>query len=345
MCKSPQKFYKTGKKNERHKRENVSMKFRLLVSWLLLIPFTAALCDGKNDSSKVFQLQAIAPEFWTLFDQDTKLTTIATGFGFTEGPVWDPAGFVYVSDEVTNKIFRVYPDGKKEELIALGDPDGNTFDRQQRLIDCASVLRAIIRIDREGKYEMLADRFEGKRFNSPNDVVAGPDGALYFTDPTLDLPEGQKQEIPYQGVYRLDESGKVTLLTKELSQPNGLAFSPDGKRFYVDDSERRNILVFDFTPAHTLTNGRLFAEESGGKGEGVPDGMKLDRAGNLYVTGPKGIWVWDQSGRHLGTITLPEQPANLAWGDADYATLYVTATTSVYKIRTKVRGFVPYLTN
>src|SRR5437870_5165052 len=139
----------------------------------------------------------------------------------------------------------------------------------------------------------LVDRFEDKRFNSPNDVVMGPDGALYFTDPTLDLPNGQKQELPFQGVYRLDVSGKVTLLTKELSQPNGLAFSPDGKRFYVDDSEGRNIRVFDFTSEHTLANGRIFAQEPGGKGDGVPDGMKIDQAGNIYVTGPKGIWVWN----------------------------------------------------
>ena len=234
-------------------------------------------------------------------------------------------------------------DGRREELISLGDPDGNTYDHQQRLIDCASVLRAIIRIDSKGKYEVLADRFEGKRFNSPNDVVTGPDGALYFTDPTLDLPEGQKQELPFQGVFRLDASGKVTLLTKELSQPNGLAFSPDGKRFYVDDSARRNIWAFDFTPDHNLANGRIFGEEPGVKGEGVPDGMKVDQAGNLYVTGPKGIWLWSPEGRHLGTIVLPEQPANLAWGDPDYSTLYITATTSVYTLKTKARGFVPYL--
>ena len=319
------------------------MKCKLSAVLLFSVLSLSTLFAKAQRPKREFQLQADREEFWTLFDRDSKLSTVASGFGFTEGPVWDPAGFVIVSDEVANKIFRVYMDGRKEELVSLGDPDGNTYDRRQQLIDCASVLRSIIRIDHKGKYETLASRFEGKRFNSPNDVVIGPDGAIYFTDPTLDLREGQKQELPFQGVYRLDPSGKVTLLTKELSQPNGLAFSPNGKRLYVDDSERRNIYAFDFTSEQTLTNGRVFAEEPGGKGDGVPDGMKLDQAGNLYVTGPKGIWVWDPQGRHLGTIVLPEQPANLAWGDPDYSTLYITATTSVYRLQTKSRGFVPYL--
>jgi gluconolactonase len=290
-----------------------------------------------------FELHAETPAFWKLVARDAKLETVATGFGFTEGPVWDKAGFLYVSDEESNKIFRVYADGHKEELIALGDPDGNTYDRQLRLLDCASVLRAIIRISADGKYTLLVDHFEGNKFNSPNDVVIGPDGAIYFTDPTLDLPKDEKQEIPFQGVYRLVEKGEVRLLTKELTQPNGLAFSPDGKRFYVDDTKQRNIRVYDFQANGTLSNGRIFGEEPGGKGEGVPDGMKVDRDGNLYVTGPKGIWVWDKQGRHIGTMVIPEQPANLTWGDKDYRTLYITATTSVYKLRMKARGFVPYL--
>jgi gluconolactonase len=257
--------------------------------------------------------------------------------------MWDPAGFLYVSDETINKIFRVYPEGKKVEVIALGDPDGNTFDRRHRLIDCASVLRAIIEVTPEGKYRVLADRYEGKRFNSPNDVIVGPDGALYFTDPTLDLVAGEKQEIPFQGVYRLDEGGRLRLLTRDLTQPNGLAFSPDGKKFYVDDSEQRNIRVYDVAGDGTLSNGRIFGEEPGEKHDGVPDGIKVDDQGNLFVTGPKGIWVWDRNGNHLGTIVMPEQPANLAWGDAQYKTLYITATTSVYRLKTETRGFVPYL--
>lgn len=195
----------------------------------------------------------------------------------------------------------------------------------------------------QGKYKVIADSFEGKRFNSPNDVIVGPDGALYFTDPTLDLVKGEKQEIAFQGVYRVETNGTVRLLTKDLVQPNGLAFSPDGKRFYVDDSEKKNIRVYDVGENGALSNGRLFADEKGGPHDGVPDGIKVDELGNLFVTGPKGIWVWDAQGHHLGTIEMPEQPANLAWGDNDYGTLYITATTSVYRLRTKVRGFVPYL--
>ena len=311
------------------------------------LPFLLALILSSTimqaQKSQSFKLEPLSPKFSELIAKDAKLETVATGFGFTEGPMWDPAGFLYVSDETINKIFRVYPDGKKEEVIALGDPDGNTFDRKHRLIDCASVLRAIIEVTPDGKYKVLADHYEGKRLNSPNDVIVGPDGALYFTDPTLDLVQGEKQEIPFQGVYRLDDAGNIRLLTHDLTQPNGLAFSPDGKKFYVDDSEQRNIRVYDVAADGVLSNGRIFGEEPGGKHEGVPDGIKVDDKGNLFVTGPKGIWVWDASGNHLGTIVMPEQPANLAWGDPQYDTLYITATTSVYRLKTKTRGYVPYL--
>lgn len=312
----------------------------------ILLHFICVVClllTVSAQGTRAFELQALSPKFWDLVDHQAKLETVATGFGFTEGPMWDPAGFLYVSDETINKIFRVYPNGKKEEVIALGDPDGNTFDRQHRLVDCASVLRAIIAVTPDGKYTILADHYDGKKLNSPNDVIVGPDGALYFTDPTLDLVAGEKQEIPFQGVYRLDDKGNLRLLTKDLGQPNGLAFSPDGKHFYVDDDEKRNIRVYDVASDGTLSNGRIFGEEPGGKHEGVPDGIKVDKSGNLFVTGPKGIWVWDANGNHLGTIALPEQPANLTWGDKDYRTLYITATTSVYRLEMKTQGFIPYL--
>jgi gluconolactonase len=318
------------------------MKLRqTILLQLVTVPCLALSLSAQK--TRDFKLEPLSPKFLELIGRDAKLEAVATGFGFTEGPMWDPAGFLYVSDETINKIFRVYRNGKKEEVIALGDPDGNTFDRRHRLIDCASVLRAIIEVTSDGKYKVLADHYDGKRFNSPNDVIVGPDSALYFTDPTLDLVAGEKQEIPFQGVYRLDDRGNVRLLTRDLTQPNGLAFSPDGKRFYVDDSAQRNIRVYDVAADGTLVNGRIFGEETGAKNDGVPDGIKVDKNGDLFVTGPEGIWVWDANGNHLGTIVTPEQPANLAWGDKEYRTLYITATTSVYRLQTKTQGFVPYL--
>jgi gluconolactonase len=318
------------------------MKFGHTI-FLHLISVVCLLLTASAQAPRSFGLQPLSPKFWDLVDPQAKLETVATGFGFTEGPMWDAAGFLYVSDETINKIFRVYPNGKKEEVIALGDPDGNTFDRQHRLIDCASVLRAIIAVTPDGKYKILADRYDGKKFNSPNDVIVGPDGALYFTDPTLDLVAGEKQEIPFQGVYRLDDKGNVRLLTKDLTQPNGLAFSPDGQHFYIDDSEKRNIRVYEVASDGTLSHGRIFGEEPGAKNDGVPDGIKVDKSGNLFVTGPRGIWVWDANGNHLGTMAMPEQPANLTWGDKEYRTLYITATTSVYRLELKTQGYVPYL--
>ena len=325
------------------RRRTNSMAITHRLGFLAGAVFSILSSASAQSHPRAFELQAIAPQFWNLVDRNAKLDVVATGFGFTEGPMWDPAGFLYVSDETINKIFRVFPDGKKEPVIDLGDPDGNTFDRQHRLIDCASILRAIIAVTPDGKYKILADHYDGKKFNSPNDVIVGPDGALYFTDPTLDLVAGEKQEIPYQGVYRLDDNGNVRLLTKDLVQPNGLAFSPDGKQFYIDDSEKRNIWVYDVAADGSLGNGRIFSEEPGAKGDGVPDGIKVDQNGNLFVTGPKGVWVWDAKGHHLGTIVTPEDPANLAWGDKDYRTLYLTATTSVYRLRMKTPGYVPYL--
>lgn len=314
------------------------------IRWLYL-PL-AVLClalQAQKDPPRRFELRAESPAFWKLIERGAELKKIAGGFGFTEGPVWDPRGFLFVSDEEQNWIFRVYPDGRREKFYQTGDPDGSTLDRNRRLITTASVLRAVVAVREDGTYRVLAGNYGGKRFNSPNDIVLGPDGALYFTDPTLDLPKGERQEIPFQGVYRLGSNGDLRLLTRDLAQPNGLAFSPDGKRLYIDDSERREIRVYDVRPNGDLANGRLFGKEDGPPKSGVPDGMRVDRDGNIFVTGPLGIWVWDPAGNHLGTIVVPEQPANLAWGDAGYGTLYITATTSVYRLPTITRGFVPYL--
>jgi gluconolactonase len=309
----------------------------------VIIPMLAccflAVSQNRGAAPRQFELQAESPKFWELFAQDAKLEKVAGGFGFTEGPVWDPHGFLYVSDEEKNQLSRVYPDGRVETLLQIGDPDGSTLDAKGRLVTTASVLRAIIQVDPDGKYKVLADKYDGKNFNSPNDIILGPDGALYFTDPTLDLPKGEKQEIPFQGVYRLGNDGSVRLLTSELRQPNGLAFSPNGDRLYIDDTQQHEIRVYDTGSNGELKNGRLFGKEEGRGGS--PDGMRVDVQGNLFVTGPGGIWVWDADGQHLGTIIMPESTANLNWGDADYRTLYITARTSVYRLKTKTHGFVP----
>jgi gluconolactonase len=289
-----------------------------------------------------FELQALDPLFWELFDKNAPLKVMGDGFGFTEGPVYEPGGTLLLSDEEKNVIYRLDPDGSREELIALGDPDGNTFDKQHRLIVTASILRAVVRLSPDMKsYEVLADKYDGQRLNSPNDLTLGPDGAIYFTDPTLDLVKGEKQETPFQGVYRLDAKGKLTLLTTDLEQPNGLAFSPNGKYLYVDDTKRRNIRRYRFRKG-MLSDGVIFANENVTGERGVPDGIKCDMRGNVYVTGPRGIWVWSPQGKHLGTIQTPREPANLTWGGAGNHTLYLTAGPYVYTVETKATGHLSY---
>jgi gluconolactonase len=289
-----------------------------------------------------FDLQALDPAFWDLFDKNAQLKVMGDGFGFTEGPVYESGGTLLLSDEEKNFIYRLHPDGSREELIALGDPDGNTFDKHHQLIVTASVLRAVIRLSPDMKsYAVLADKYDGQRLNSPNDVTLGPDGAIYFTDPTLDLVKGEKQETPFQGVYRLDGQGKVTLLTKELDQPNGLAFSPDGGYLYVDDTKQRNIRRYRFHEG-MLSDGVVFADENVAGERGVPDGIKCDTRGNVYVTGPRGVWVWSPEGKHLGTIQTPRGPANLTWGGEGNHMLYLTAGPYVYVLETKATGHLSY---
>lgn len=309
-------------------------------SLLLLAAASAAtaLAQQPKAPPREFKLESLSPAFNKLIDKGAKLKKVAGGFGFTEGPVWDKRGFLYVSDERQYKIFKVWPDGKVEPLASIKDPDGSALDKNGRLVDAASGLRQVIEVHDDGTYKVLADKYEGKKFSSPNDIVLGPDGALYFTDPTIDLPKGEKQELEIKGIYRLAADGSLKLMIKDRNQPNGLAFSPDGKKLYVDD--RRELYVYDVKGGE-ITNGRLFGKEEGPPRSGGPDGIKVDVKGNVWVTGPFGIWIWDAKGNHIGSIVLPENAANLNWGDADAKTLYITATTSVYSIRTKIKGFVP----
>ena len=293
---------------------------------------------------KPFELQALTPEFWKIFDKSAKLNTVATGFGFTEGPVWDPAGFLWVSDESKNQIVKVYEDGHVDNMVSLDDPDGSTYDKNRRLLSTASGLRAIIRLSADGKsFDIVVDHYQGKKLNTPNDIVIGPDGAIYFTDPIIDMTPEQKQdqETP-PSVYRLGPDNTLSLLTDELKAPNGLAFSPNGKFLYIDDDDKKNIRRYSFKNG-AISNGMDFGDMKDPVNRGVPDGMKLDRKGHLFVSGPNGIWVWNSKGVHIGTVQMPHGMANLTWGGPDYSKLYITAGNTIYELPTKTRGILGYL--
>jgi len=292
---------------------------------------------------KPFELQALMPEFWTLFDKNAKLETMGTGFGFTEGPVWDPAGFLWLSDEYKNEIDKLYPDGHVEVMDLLVDPDGSTYDQDHRLLSTASGLRAVIRLAADGKsFDVVVDHYQGKKLNTPNDIVIGPDGAIYFTDPTSDMTSDQHQELP-QSVYRIGAGNTLTLLTSELKAPNGLAFSPDGKYLYIDDDLRVNIRRYKFHKDGSISDGIDFADMHDPVHRGDPDGMKLDKKGHLFVSGPNGIWVFNNKGVHIGTVQVPHGMANLTWGGPDYSKLYITADDTVYILQTKTQGVLGYL--
>jgi gluconolactonase len=292
---------------------------------------------------KPFQLLALTPGLWKLFDHDAKLETMGAGFGFTEGPVWDSTGYLWVSDESKNEIVKLYPDGHVEAMVSLVDPDGSTYDKQGRLLSTASGLRAIIRLSTDGKsFETVVDHYQGKKLNTPNDIVIGPDGAIYFTDPIIDMTPDQQQELP-QSVYRLGNDNTLTLLTTELKAPNGLAFSPDGKYLYIDDDDTKSIRRYSFHKDGTISDGMIFGDMKDPNNHGVPDGMKVDKKGNLFVSGPNGIWVWNSKGVHIGTLQMPHGMANLTWGGPGYSKLFITAGNTVYVLQTKTHGILGYL--
>ena len=293
--------------------------------------------------------------FVHLAPPQARVERIAGGFRFTEGPVWRGDHLLF-SDIPHSRIVRWQerPEGPEVrtfrvehaaqvDLGDMGHSNGMTLDAQDRLIVCGQGARRITRTEPDGTITVLADRFEGQRLNSPNDVVVHHSGAIYFTDPPHGLRElTEGKELPFQGVYRIDSDGSLHLLVDDFKHPNGLAFSPDQRVLYVGDDARGHVRAFDVRQDGSIANGRIFAEtplpETLDPADGPPDGMKVDSAGHLYVTSIGGIWVFAPDGKPLGVIAVPEQPANLAWGDADWRTLFITARTSVYRIRLGVAG-------
>ena len=296
------------------------------------------------------------PAVSALIPESATIEKLAGGFQFTEGPLWFPAGHLWFSDVQGNVVRQWSPSGVIEILRPGGfdgtgapagafiGPNGMIADKDGAVLLCQHGNRRIVRITPDKKVSTVVDRFQGKRLNSPNDLVYRSDGSLYFTDPPYGLTGGDQdkaKELAFNGVYRL-KNGKLQVLVKDLTRPNGIAFSPDEKVLYVANSdEKRKIWMrYDVKPDGSLANGKVFADVTQQTDEGLPDGMKVDAHGNVYASGPGGIWIFTPEGKHLGTIKPTETPANCNWGD-DGRSLYMTARTGLYRIKLSVEGKKP----
>lgn len=300
------------------------------------------------------------PAIDQIVPRDSKIEQIATGFGFTEGPVWvngndNAGGYLLFSDPNNNTIYSWSPDGAVNVFrthSGYNGPDigiyhqpgsnGLTLDPQGRLTIAEHGNRRITRLERNGVLTALADNYQGKRLNSPNDLVYRSDGALYFTDPPFGLPKvfnDPNKELDFSGVFCLKD-GVLRVVAKDFTGPNGLAFSPDEKFLYVSnwDEQKKQILRYEVAADGSLSNPKIFADVTSIPGEQALDGVRVDSAGNVYASAPGGIWIWSPDGRHLGTIKGPEQPANLTIGEADGRTLFICARSSVYRIRLNIPG-------
>jgi gluconolactonase len=266
---------------------------------------------------------------------------LATGFVFTEGPLWHPDGFYYFVDVRSSRFYRLRPGGQPELLREnTGEGNGTTFDPQGRLVICEGGNRRLTRWPADGRFassEVLIDRIEGKRLNRPNDVVCRSDGSIYFTDPGLRVPLAEREQET-AAVHRIKPDGSVSKVA-DFEYPNGLAFSPDERTLYVANTRfAMYIHAITLDGDGNMTGRRIFADMSSDEKEGVPDGMKVDAEGRVYCTGPGGTWVFAPDGSRLGIIKTPEVPANLCFGGPDMNTLFFTARTSIYSMRTKVPG-------
>lgn len=347
---------------------------------LALAALACAACSQASQPAKVEpKLEAVAspsatpvipdtkivrldPAFDQLVPADAKVEKLAEGYVWTEGPVWNgKENYLLFSNIPGNEIIKwqegkgasqfLHPAGYSGKEPFTGKEPGTnglTYDAQGRLVMCQHGDRRVARLEADGKIVALADKYEGKRFNSPNDLIYHSNGALYFTDPPYGLPKGADdpaRELDYCGVYRLDKNGKVTLLTKEITRPNGIALSPDEKKLYVasSDPDKAIWMVYDVKPDGTLANGKIFfdsTEWAKAKKPGLPDGMKVDKDGNVFATGPGGVLVFSPAGKHLGTFDTGVPTANCAFGN-DGSTLYITANTALLRVKltTKGKGF------
>jgi gluconolactonase len=304
-------------------------------------------------------VERLDPGLDDLVAPDAAIEKAASGIKFAEGPTWRRnENALWFSDLIGNILYQLGPDGKLTEILNPAGYDGHdlpagsymgsngmTPGPDGTLTLCQHGNRRIVSVGPDKKVTMLVDNYEGKRLNSPNDVVYAKDGSLYFTDPPFGLvgrDNDPQKDLKFNGVFRFYK-GKLQLLISDIATPNGIAFSPDFKTLYVTDAAgpKRRWMKYDVQPDGTVANPRVFADASAFKESGTTDGMKVDQAGNVYATGPGGVWIMTPDGKHLGTIKLPETPSSVAFGGADFKTMYITARTSVYKVQVKVAGEKP----
>lgn len=283
-------------------------------------------------------------KFRAVVGDDVEIEEVGSGFEFTEGPIWNHVEKHLIFSDIPGNVMRRWrPDGSIEPWRQPSNmANGNTYDGEGRVVTCEHATSRVTRTERDGTLTVLATHYGDKELNSPNDIIVKSDGAIYFTDPGFGRMEyfgrPREQQLSFQGVYRLDpDSREVTLLVDDFDQPNGLCFSLDESQLFINDTMRAHIRVFDVNGEGLLENGRVWAEVTGGR-DGAPDGMKIDSQGNLYVTGPGGIHVFDPAAACLGVIKMPQGCANFCWGDDDLKSLFVTASTSLYRLRVQVAG-------
>jgi gluconolactonase len=320
---------------------------------VLLAAYSIAPAQGIKSVGKIIRLD---PAFDALISTDAKIEKVAGGFTFTEGPLWRPEGLLWFSDVPGNVVRSVTPAGEVKAIIqkaggsvsappgAFIGPNGMISDKDGAVLLCQHGNRRIVRVGKDLTMTPYIEKFQGRRLNSPNDLVYSSDGALYFTDPPYGLTGGDSdpaKELKFNGVF-LYKGGQLTPIIQDLTRPNGIALSPDEKTLYVanSDDRKRFWMRYDVAADGTVSHGRMFFDLSSAKEQGIPDGMKVDLKGNIYAAGPEGVWVLSPGGKHLGTIQPGETAANCGWGD-DGKTLYITASTGVYRIRVAIAGQKP----
>jgi gluconolactonase len=342
----------------RGKRGARTVSFQVLGASLVLVAALTVYGSSSQEpqTPAAPSLESLGPEFGKLVSPDAKFETVPVEFPsnsstkmsfgtfdhFTEGPVWNPRGFLLFSDIYGDRIYewakgssgRPFRDG-------AGLPNGLTFDMQDRLLICNQKLRRVERLEKNGSVSVLASEWHGKKLNCPNDIVVRKDGTIYVTDPYWKFPPGSQQELSFTPVWKISPDGKLSIAAQDFDLPNGIAFSPDQKLLYIGDTKRKKLYALDVAVDGSLSNQREFADLQS-KEAGAVDGMKVDEHGDIFTTGPGGVWVFSPAGKHLGTIHAPAIPANCAWGEKDYKTLFLATPKVMYSLRTNVRGSITY---